>query len=249
MRLLLLAAVLAVPAAAQERAPERAIRVTGFGVVRTPPDVARIDYWVRGEGATPDAAASALAAKQKGIAAALAGLLGPASEVTTATVTVVEVRARACDDQRGYGSQPRLSQGPCAVTGHLATMQAGVRTGAVEKAATAVGLAARLGATDARLAGFDLSSPRDAQRRATAAALADAKARAEAVAAGAGTRLGELLSVNDQNGFSPTDVVVTGGRAVAAPPPPPPPPPVAIDIKPAPIETRQQVFVTYAIAG
>lgn len=248
MRMLMLAALL-LPgaAAAQDREVQRVIRVTGQGQVRTPPDIARLEYWVRGEGATPDAASAALAAKQKAVLTGITGLLGAQTEATTGDITIVEVRDRGCDDSRGYGGQPRLSQGACAVIGHVATLQASVRTRSVDKAGTAAGLAARLGAGDARLTGFELSDPAGAQRRATAAAIADAKARAAAVAAGAGARLGDLLSVNDQSGSSPAEIVVTGER-VAAPPPPPPPAPVAIDVKPAPVETRQQVFVTYAIA-
>lgn len=248
----LVAAFLLLPtgAAAQQVPPERTIRVTGVGVVRTPPDVARIDYWVRGEGATPDAASQALATRQKAISGALARLLGAGTDVTSSNVLVVEVKDRSCDDA-GYNSQPRLSQGACAVTGYLARMQGTVRTRAVDKAGTAAGLASRLGANDARLAAFELSDRAEAGRRATAAALADAKARAEAIAAGSGARLGALLSVNDQSGFAPGEVVV-GAMAMAAPPPPPPEQmaaPVAIDVKPAPIETRQQVFVSYAIDG
>lgn len=246
--MILAAALLPMTAAAQEAPGQRTIRVTGVGKVRTPPDVARLQYWVRGEGATPDAASAALAAKQKAILGGIVSLLGAGTEPTTGDVTIIEVRDRGCDDNRGYGGQPRLSQGACAVIGHVATMQASVRTRAIEKAGTAAGLAARLGASDARLTGFELAAPADAQRRATAAAIADAKARAQAVASGAGERLGPLLSVSDQNGFSPAEIVVTGARAMAPPPPPPPPPPVEIDVKPAPIETQQQVFVTYAIA-
>ncbi|PCG14458.1 MULTISPECIES: SIMPL domain-containing protein [Sphingomonas] len=253
MRYMMLAAAAAlVPAAgmAQEPAtPERTIRVTGVGVVQTPPDTARLDYWVRGEGTNPDEASRALATRQKAIAGALGGLLGAGTEITTGNVMVIEVKDRACDDQ-GYNGLPRLSQGACAVTGYLARMQAGVRTPAIGKAGTAVGLAARLGASDARLSGFSLSKPREAQARATTAAIADAKLRAEAVAAGAGTPLGAIVTVTDQAGYEP---IVMGARSLAAPPPPPPPPdaapPVAIDVAPAPIETRQQVFVTYSIGG
>ena len=100
-------------AAAQETTVQRTIRVAGQGKVRTPPDIARLQYWVRGEGATPDAATATLAAKQKAIVGGLTGLLGAGTEATTGEVTVLEVRDRGCDDTRGYGSQPRLSQGAC----------------------------------------------------------------------------------------------------------------------------------------
>ena len=87
-------------------------------------------------------------ARQRAVAGALAQLLGAGTDVTTSNVLVIEVKEKGCDDS-GYNGQPRLSQGACAVTGYLARAQGLVRTRAVEKAGTAVGLAARLGASDA----------------------------------------------------------------------------------------------------
>lgn len=80
----------------------------------------------------------------------------------------------------GLWQQPRLSTGDCAVTGFIATMQTRVRTYAVAKAATAAGLASRLGASDARLQGYALSNPEAAQARANTAAIAVATRRAAA---------------------------------------------------------------------
>jgi uncharacterized protein YggE len=82
---------------------------------------------------------------------------------------------------------------------------------------------------------------------ASAAAIAAARQRAEAVASGAGVRLGPIVSVRDQANFE------FGAQARVAPgaPPAPPSPSMAaaipIDLKPKPIETRAQVFVSYAI--
>lgn len=231
------------PAIAQSSTPERSIQVTGTAIVRTAPDVATLGFWLRGEGATADAAATDLVARQKAVLSGLAGLLGAASEITTGNVVLIETRDRACDDNRGL---PRLSQGACAVTGHIATMDGNVRTPAVDKAGTAVGLAARLGARDARLTGFQLSNPAEAMSRANAAAIRDARTRAEAVAAGAGVKLGPLLTVRDQAAPS-AEIIVSARRSDAPPPPPPPPPPIEIGVKPQPIETRALVFVSYSI--
>lgn len=236
--------LLSAPAAAQEQPPQRTIQVTGTGVVQSPPDMAMLEFWIRGEGPSSDAAATALAAKQKAIVGGVGELLGAGSEVTTSDVIVVETRDGSCAD----GNQPRLSVGDCAVTGFLARMQGRIRTRAIEKAGTAAGLAARLGASDARLQGFALADPEAAVRRAGAAAINDARRRAEAVASGAGVRLGSLMTVRDQSYFSPEANYGVGANSPAAPPAPPPPAAVAIDVKPKPIETRTQVFVTYAIA-
>lgn len=245
--LILAALVLASPASGQTP-PERTIQVSGTGTVRTPPDTATLEFWLRGEGATADAATSALAARQKAVIGGLAGLLGRGSEVTTGPVGVIEVRGPGCEDARGYNARPRLSEGACAVTGYLATMQGSARTSAIDRAGTAAGLASRLGASDARLQGFTLADPADASRRATAEALRDAQSRAAVIAQGAGVRLGPIVTVSD--GYR-GDIVVSGAMMRAAAPPPPPPPemapPIALDTRPRPIETRAQVTVSYAI--
>jgi uncharacterized protein YggE len=226
------------------------IQVSGTGIVQTAPDVALLDIYLRGEGTTPDAATSALAAKQKAVTGGVLALLGAATELTTGNVTVIEARAAACADARGYGSQPRISAGECAVIGYIATAQSSVRTSNVVKAGTAAGLASRLGASDARLQGYALSNPEAAQSRASAAAIETARQRADTVARGAHVRLGPIVMVRDQASY---DAMTSrgGGYAPSAPPPPPAPqvsPAVEIDVKPKPIETRAQVFVTYAIA-
>ena len=67
------------------------------------------------------------------------------------------------------------------------------------------------------------------------------------MASGAGVRLGPIVSVRDQANFE------FGAQARVAPGAPPAPPapsmaaPIPIDLKPKPIETRAQVFVSYAI--
>ncbi|MBW6526976.1 SIMPL domain-containing protein [Sphingomonas sp. RHCKR7] len=250
--LLALPVMIAAPPALADVPAERTIQVTGTAAVRTPPGIALLVAYLRGEGATPEAATRAIADKQRAVGDGVAGFLGAGAEISTSEVIVIEARGAGCTDQRGYGSQPRLSSGDCAVVGYIATMQTSVRTPAVDKAATAAALAARLGASDARVTGFLLTDPQAAQARANAAAFEDARRRASALAGGAGVRLGPITSVRDQASY---DQVMYGAmqRAAVPPPPPPPAPPavstVTLDTRPAPIETRAQVYVTYAIAG
>jgi uncharacterized protein YggE len=251
VRLFLLPFVcLSAPLAAQET-PPRTIEVLGSGVVQTVPDIARLDFWIRGEGATPDVATKALAARQKEVAGGLVGLLGGDTMVTGSNVTVLEVRDRSCEDAQGYNSRPRLSQGACAVIGYLATMQGSVRTRAVDRIGTAAGLAARLGASDARAQGFELADPQQARNRASAAAIADAKRRAEIAAQAAGVRLGAIMRVSDPNDRYRSEDIGAFARSnslAPAAPAAPPPPPVEIDVKPRPIQTQAQISVVFAIA-
>jgi hypothetical protein len=226
--------------AANDRKPS--IEVVGIGSVSTPPDVANLVYWVTGEGKSPDEATGALAKKHQAIVSGLAGLLGSDVQMSTGEVLLIEARSSACE-----GNRPRLSEGPCAITGHIARLQGNVRTHAVGKAGTAAGLAARLGASDARVQGFQLSNPAEAQRRASAAAIANARDRAEVMAAGAGVRLGELISLNDQNfggeivarGHERLPLVEPRQALVA---------PIEIGVSPRAIETQARVFARFAIA-
>jgi uncharacterized protein YggE len=209
--------------------------------------VALLDIYLRGEGPTPDAATASIAAKQKAVSGGLVALLGRDSELTTSNVTIIEARSGTCADARGYGSQPRISTGECAVTGYIATMQTSVRTRAVEKAATAAGLASRLGASDARVQGFVLSNPELAQAKANAAAIEAARQRAVTLAKGAGLKLGPIITVRDQASFEAMDIGSLPALNAPTAPPAPMMSPIVIDLKPKPIETRVQVSVTYAI--
>ncbi len=246
--LLSIGAALFAPAALAQTDGERPahIQVAGTARVETKPDRARMSYTVTGEGRTADDASAALAAKHKAIVDGLSTLLGRATELTAGNVTVGQVRPPQCQGN-DYG-RPQLSEGACAVIGYTATLQGSVATAAVDRIGTAVGLAARLGARNAQVQGFELADPAAARRRATSAAILDARARAETMATGAGVRLGELLTLGDQNNGG--DVVVTAqdiGYLGGPPAPPAPPAPVVIDVKPRPIETRATVYARFAI--
>jgi uncharacterized protein len=244
MRFLCLA-LLAFPTAAFAQSNaivENTLQVTGVGKVNTPPDVAEILYWVRGEGKTPDEASNALVATRKAIKAQVASLLSGNANFTDGELIILPVRGSHCD----FNAQPRLSEGDCAITGYFARAQSTLRTADVAKAGTAIGLASRLGASDARLQGFQLADVRPAQRAAMSDAVADANRQATAMASAAGRRLGAIVSMRDQNsGYG--ELVVTGTRIANLPPPPPPPPPVEISLSPRPIETDARVDVTYTL--
>ena len=249
MRLVAVCAFLAcaVPGAAQDVQPSgRTIQVMGSGRVSSMPTIAVIDYWMTGEGKTPDDATTALVARQKAIVDGVGGLLGGTAAMTNSNLVVIAARGPQCDHANGYNAQPRLSEGPCAITGYLATMQGSIRTPLVAKAGTAAGLASRLGARDARVQNFILSDGGAAKRAAVVEAVAEAKRLAGALAAAAGEKLGPILAIRDQNYNPAEDMTVV---AMSAPAPPPAPrAPVEIQVKPGPIETNAQVYLTFALA-
>lgn len=241
--LFLATALLAPAAIAQPITAARTIDVTGHGKISVPPDTANIHYWVRGEGKTPDEATRALVDDQSRIENGLKGYLGGVAEITNTDLVVIEVRDPNCKTEPGRAT---LNEGQCAIIGYLASSQADVATPKIDKAGTAVGLASRFGARDARLQSFELHDTAAAQDSAMRRAVANAREQAQVLASAAGGHLGRALGIRYGSYIAP--VFVSGIPRVAAPPaPPPPPPPVEIDMKPRPQEISADVSVSYEL--
>lgn len=246
MRLICIAAfgLLSAPVLAQPaQEPRHTINVSGHGTVKVPPDTARIHYWVRGEGKTPDEASRAMAESQARVEKGLKDFLGTGTAITNSDLIVMEVRDTRCKDQ----NQPQLSQGDCAIVGYMARLEGDVTTPRIDKAGTAVGLAGRYGARDTRLQSFDLRDTAEARRDAIRKAVADARDQAQILAAAAGGHVGPALTISYGSYGMP--VVVSGARAFApsAPPPPPPAPPVEINLNPQPQEISADVSMSFAL--
>jgi len=171
-------------------------------------------------------------------------LLGGRAELTNSDLVVIEVRDPRCKNQFG---QATIAEGDCAIIGYLATSQADVRTNKITDAGTAVGLASRLGARDARLQGFELRETSSARSEAMTRAVNDARAQAQVLAAAAGSHLGRVLDIryNSYNMAEFANRVPT--VAAPPPPPPPPPPPVEVNMKPRPEEISADVSVSYEL--
>ena len=219
------------------------IVVAGHGSIMSDPEMASLTFTVRGEGATSDDAARELVRKREAISEGLVKLLGPTALVSTGGLSIKEARDRSCDRE---DDQPKLSSGPCAIRGYVASMEGSLKISPVKDAGTALSLATRLGGSNPQLGNFALRDTTSARRQAEAAAIEDAHARAVGIAAATGARLGSLISVEDQAARSADeDIVVTAMRANA--PQVMAPPPVAIKLKPEPIETTATLVVTYAV--
>lgn len=98
------------PALAQalpDLARPNTILVTGSGKVETPPDLATLELSIRGEGKTPDAATTALAAKQRAVFGGLRSL-DPKLDIRTGTIALREVKGGDCSDRGGGGSAAEM---------------------------------------------------------------------------------------------------------------------------------------------
>lgn len=243
LKALSILAVLPLPAIVQAADPPT-IAVTGSGTVETPPDTATLSFTVRGEGTTPDAATSAMATLQKAVIQGVRSL-DRKLEVRTGSITIAETRNSGCRDDYGR-DKPQLSTGTCAVTGRVASIDTTVVMHSVKDAGTAVGLAARLGASDVGVEHFGLSDDADASRRALANAFAQARAKAEAIAAASGVKLGPIISASDSNGIGMrgssqiVDSIQAQDMGQL-------PPPVVVDITPKPVETTARLTIIFAI--
>ncbi len=229
------------PAYAQSVEPPR-ISVVGTGAVKTAPDRATIEYGVRGEGTTSDAAVGALVARRKQIEAGI-DTFGAAVELRTGRVSVSEARGKDCSDE-----DTRLSVGECSIRGYVAELPFTLKTAQIAKAGTLVSLIGRLEGNSPHISEYTLTDPKLAQRRAIAAALADAREKADAIAEGTSRHLGRVLAAShgNMNADNGNDILVTAARRVASPAMVMPP--IAVDLHPQPIETQAQVTVMYEIA-
>lgn len=242
---MLAAALLSAPAFAQAAASgSHTVDVTGHGKVSVPPDSANIHYWLRGEGKTSDEATRLMVEAQSRVENGLRALLGRDAEITNNDLVVIEARDPNCKAEPGRAT---LSEGECAIIGYIASAQSDVTTGNVEKAGTAVGLATRLGARDARIQNFELRATMEARQSAMVRAVNDARQQAQVLAAAAGGHLGRVLGIQ-YGAYLAAPLVVSGSLAVMpAPPPPPPPPPVEVRMKPRPQEILADVSVSYEL--
>lgn len=243
----LLAATQASPGWSQAAPEPPRILVDGYGEVQTMPDRAVINYSVRGEGATSDGAVRAMTATAARIEASLHHIDATARP-TTGGVRVSPVKSSACKDRDYESDDEQLSKGACAIVGYVATQSVELRTADVKNAGTMVGLAGRGGAISALLARWDLDDPRDAKRRAIAAALVDAQGKANAIAAGTHVGLGPILTIatTNRDAVRTEDLINSlpqsfGAMAERDEP-------VPIKLTPEPITTSATVTVSYAIA-
>lgn len=226
------------------------VRVLGIGTVKTLPDVASIGFTLRGEGDTAEAAAKALIARK----AALNGGIGQIGEVKILEISgkldIDAARSKECDGgSEDFDDKTRLSTGPCAIKGYVATMPITLKLTPPDKAGTMVTQVSRLGATNASIRSFDLAEGGASKQRAVAAAMADGRAQAVAIAAASGQHLGRLLTVEDEltrQADGSDEIIVSAMRA------PPPPaqvmaPPLVIALAPEPIETVARLVLTFEL--
>ncbi|MBO9558616.1 MAG: SIMPL domain-containing protein [Caulobacter sp.] len=255
MRPMLLAGLLVLapsPLFAQVLDPAKpTITVIGDGRAEAPADFAWLSFNLRGEGATSPEAVTALTTARRKLEASFKALPGkPALESRDGTMSIREVRPKAC--QNNYGA-PNLSTGECAVIGSVAMANVQVKVTPAKQVGDVASLAAQLGAADVNVSNGGLIDNQVLEDKAMRAAIADAQRQAKLIADASGRTLGSIQRIQD----SQANVV----NGVPAPPPPPPPAYEAQDVgaftaarlaapltvTPPPITRTARVTVTYNI--
>jgi uncharacterized protein YggE len=188
---LTLSAILALPIAvpAMAEATQPMITVTGTGTVPAAPDLATLMIGVTTQGAT---AAEALAANSTSVEAVIARL----------TASGIEPRDMQTSNLSINPNWTSNDSGSSIVSGYVATNMLTVRVrkldglGAVLDASVADGANTLNGLT------FGLAAPEPALNEARKAAVADARAKAELLVAAAGLKLGRIVTISENGGWT-----------------------------------------------
>ena len=191
MRLLssfLRSAMLATPALAE--APFRVVTVTGEGTVQASPDLATLSIGVTTQG---DTAASALGSNSAALAKVMDRLRAAGIEDRDLQTSGLSLNPNWTSDESGNSR----------ISGYVASNQLTVRVRALPMLGAVLDAAVADGANTLNGLTFGLADPKPLQDEARKAAVADAIARATLLVEAAGGKVGPVVSITEQSGFSP----------------------------------------------
>lgn len=188
---LLVAALVAVPAAAQDEPgrepPPRTLTVMGYGEVKASPDLALIELAVE---TTAETAAKATAYN---------------AERTSAVIDILKRRLDDDDDRvttTGYQLEPQYanrrpgSEAPPEITGYIARNHVRIETHDLENVGKLIDAAIGAGANRTNMLSFTLEDRAPHLRKALEEAGAEARAQAESIAGALDVRLLEVWTVS-----------------------------------------------------
>lgn len=194
LKSLMLSAALLVPLSAPvwaDAAPQSAlVTVTGEATVEATPDMATISLGVTTDGAT---AAEAMAANSKALQAVIDRLKAAGVEDRDLQTSNLSLNP----NWTGFdaGGTPKIA-------GYMATNMLSVRVRAIDTLGTVLDASIADGANTLNGITFDLSTPRPSQDAARKAAVEDARARASLLVEAAGGKLGRIVTITENSGFS-----------------------------------------------
>jgi uncharacterized protein len=188
-------------------APPARIVVTGEGSVRAAPDYALITGGVTVRAKTAREAAAANAKLMAAVVAALRDAGIAREDIQTSRYSIAPI----------YSSPQQNTE--AKLTGFSASNQITAKVSEIDKVGDTLDRLIGVGATDIGGVQFlhaDVSKALDGARR---AAMADARRKAQVYAEAAGIRLGNVIWITEEPGFTPP-VPMAAARALAAAPTP-----------------------------
>ena len=180
---LLLVALAAAPAAAQERTLTRSVTAEGTGRVEVVPDIARLHFGVSARRPT-------VAEARDEVAAGVEKIIGLARRMGIADRNIATAAAQVSPE---YDWDPRTQER--RNLGYRVTRQVELKLEDLAKLGEITEQALGLGVTDASPATLDTSRRKEVEAEALAAATRDARERAGVMAAALGETLGEALRI------------------------------------------------------
>lgn len=194
------------------------LTLSADGRVTRAPDLATFSAGVVSQGKTASEALSANAADMTRVIAALkrAGIADRDIQTSNLSLNPVYQPQRSLPDGTIDPPQPRI-------IGYQANNLVTVRQRKLGEFGKVIDTLVSAGANQVNGPNFEVDQPDAALDEARSAAMAKARARAELYARAAGLRVGRILSISENGGWSPPQPVMYRMAAMEAAPPPAPP--------------------------
>ena len=191
LNLLVVSAALALPLATSALADGNFITVTGEATVEVTPDMATISLGVTTTGAN---AVEAMAANSKALQTVIDRLKASGVEARDLQTANLSLYPNWASGGESYSAQ--------SIADYTASNMLNVRVRALDTLGSVLDASITDGANTLNGITFELAVPGPALDQARVAALADARARATVLVGAAGTKLGKIISVTENVGYS-----------------------------------------------
>lgn len=191
LNLLIVSAALALPLATSALADGNFITVTGEATVEVTPDMATISLGVTTTGAN---AVEAMAANSKALQTVIDRLKASGVEARDLQTANLSLYPNWASGGESYSAQ--------SIADYTASNMLNVRVRALDTLGSVLDASITDGANTLNGITFELAVPGPALDQARVAAVADARARATVLVGAAGTKLGKIISVTENVGYS-----------------------------------------------
>lgn len=204
------------------------ITVTGEGMIQAAPDMATVNLGVTTEG---DTAKAALDANSAALAAVL-------DRMKAGGIAAKDIQTSGLSINPRYDYNRTSASGQNLITGYIATNGVTVQVLKLADLGAVLDAAVTDGANTLNGVSFGLIDPQPQTDAARKAAVVDAQRKARLYAEAAGVKLGRVLSISEQGGYSPPAPMVAGARMDKA---------MAVPVEAGQLGVGASVTIVYAL--